>query len=392
MDQPIAHVKACDLCGGRAFSTTVELGGPRALRSDRAIVRARLRKLACRTCGLVCDATAQSALEEGYYRDEYRIALADHVFYTAAGPRFRSTILADWIVSSLETSGVPASRLERVLEIGAGGGFVLTAVADRLPHAQCEGFELSGSAAEVARRRRVPMRTGELSSLPDASFDLAYAVAVLEHVPSPTGFIAEIRRLLRPGGHLVLVQPTQDVPSYDVFFVDHLHHFGTAHMAGYAAKGGFTERFATVGYEWMPNFSLHVWTTQAGAPGWRWPGPPAVTTCVQTVHQVTADMQRLDSTLAQLTHQHHRFGVFGLHEVFALARAYSSLEDGAIRCGLDDEPGKPEYAHYPFPVLTPERCAECHVEDILLTMNKVYYAQASERLTRLGMRPHPVLR
>ena len=391
MDEPVSGARACDLCRHRSFRTTIELRRARALRSDRTVVAARLKKLSCCRCGLVCDRTAETPPGDFYYRDEYRIALEDHVFYTADGPRLRSPILADWILSSLDASGVPRAGIRRVLEVGAGAGFLVTELAGRLPHARCDGFELNQSAAEAAHRRGVPVTSGDLSTVPRASFDLVYAVAVLEHVPSPASFIADLKRVLRPGGHLVLVQPTQDVQSYDLFFIDHLHHFGTVHLAAYAGKCGFAQRLVRVGYECMPNFSLHVWSATDAAPAWQWPGPPAATACEATTRQVVADMQRLDSTLRQLTREQRRFGVFGLHEVFALARAYSSLESSAIQCGLDDDPGKLEYGQYGFPVMIPERCVDLGISDVLLTMNKLYYVQASERLTRLGLMPHPVL-
>lgn len=46
---------------------------------------------------------------------------------------------------------------------------------------------------------RAPV-TADALPFPDGSFDLVYSVAVLEHVPKPAETVAEIRRVLRPGG------------------------------------------------------------------------------------------------------------------------------------------------------------------------------------------------
>ena len=45
---------------------------------------------------------------------------------------------------------------------------------------------------------------------PDASLGGVLAILVLQHLPHPAAFIAEIRRCLRPGGHLLITAPARD--------------------------------------------------------------------------------------------------------------------------------------------------------------------------------------
>jgi SAM-dependent methyltransferase len=47
----------------------------------------------------------------------------------------------------------------------------------------------------------------------DASLGGVLAVLVLQHLPQPSAFLAEIRRCLRPGGHVLLTAPTHDRAS-----------------------------------------------------------------------------------------------------------------------------------------------------------------------------------
>jgi SAM-dependent methyltransferase len=47
----------------------------------------------------------------------------------------------------------------------------------------------------------------------DASLTGVLAILVLQHLPDPAAFIAEIRRCLRPGGHLLITAPTRDSTS-----------------------------------------------------------------------------------------------------------------------------------------------------------------------------------
>jgi SAM-dependent methyltransferase len=378
----------CDLCGSRERRELVSLDEPRALRSDRRLVRARLSKVECIRCGLVREADVP-AIDQLYYRQDYGIDAGDHVFHSARGPIRRSALMADWIERLLAVDN--GMSRARVLEIGAGRGFLLGELARRWPDAACEGIELSADAAAQAGERGLRVTDGDITAIPSARFDLVVAVAVLEHVPAPTSFLNEIRRVLKPGGHAVLIQPTQDVPSYDVFFVDHLHHFGTAHVAAYSGKCGFTSRHAEVGFEFMPNFSAHLWTVRPEIEEWHWQGPAAPTSCPATIRTVLTDMTRLEADAGALVHAGRSFGVFGLHEVFALVRAYSALERLGISCGLDDDPGKPEYRQYHFPVLRPEECRARGVDDVFLTMNRVHYEYASQRLVTLGLRPHQVL-
>ncbi|MGI8794083.1 MAG: methyltransferase domain-containing protein, partial [Acidimicrobiales bacterium] len=47
----------------------------------------------------------------------------------------------------------------------------------------------------------------------DASLGGVLAILVLQHLPHPAAFIAEIRRCLRPGGHLLITAPARDSTS-----------------------------------------------------------------------------------------------------------------------------------------------------------------------------------
>ncbi len=48
---------------------------------------------------------------------------------------------------------------------------------------------------------------GEVWPVEDASVDVVLATETLEHVPDPSGFLAQARRVLRPGGRLILTVP-----------------------------------------------------------------------------------------------------------------------------------------------------------------------------------------
>ena len=95
----------------------------------------------------------------------------------------------------------------RLLEIGSAGGWLLKHASERGWRVQ--GVELSAHAVERARAIGVEVFHGELSQarFPDAAFDLVYMGDVLEHVPDCRSALAEVVRVLAPGGHSYLRGP-----------------------------------------------------------------------------------------------------------------------------------------------------------------------------------------
>jgi ubiquinone/menaquinone biosynthesis C-methylase UbiE len=101
-----------------------------------------------------------------------------------------------------------------VLEIGCGTGRCLERLARRGPTARAAGIDPSDVMVRIATRRlrreiargRVEVRRAEAAQLPfePARFDAALAVHVLYFWPDPKVELREIRRILRPGGVLVL--------------------------------------------------------------------------------------------------------------------------------------------------------------------------------------------
>jgi 2-polyprenyl-3-methyl-5-hydroxy-6-metoxy-1,4-benzoquinol methylase len=381
----------CDLCGSTDYTHQLELTTGRAMRSDRGVVPSNLSKLRCSRCGLVRSGQQfdQRALQ-AYYADSYTLSVQpEHYFYTRQGQVSRSSVLCNWLVDSM--GAYRWQSASRCLEIGAGAGLLLQEFMQRFPGQRFEGVELNQAAVAQAQQHGLPVLQRTMDDLEPNRYDIVYSVAVIEHVPSPTEFLTTIRSQLKPGGWLFLCQPTQDVASYDLFFFDHLHHFGSEHLRQYARKCGFSEYGLVVGHELMPNFSLHLWRASDEASSFEWHGPAAETTCAATARQVMANMAGLDTLMSDLAQRRRRVAAFGLNEVYWLARAYSSLGDFPLVCGLDDAPDRPEYARLEFPVLTPEACVSLQVQDVLLTMNKIYYPQALSRLAQLGLRGHPVL-
>jgi ubiquinone/menaquinone biosynthesis C-methylase UbiE len=95
---------------------------------------------------------------------------------------------------------------ERVLDVGCGAGAALAPAAERA--ASAVGVEISPEMAERARAAApsADVRVGDATSLDfdDASFEVVLSAFTVFFMPDPTAALTEWRRVLAPGGRIVL--------------------------------------------------------------------------------------------------------------------------------------------------------------------------------------------
>ncbi len=96
-----------------------------------------------------------------------------------------------------------------VLDVGCGTGATLAAVVAAHARARAWGVDLSPEMIAVARERlesRAEVQVADAERLPfrDGSVDVVVCVDSLHHYPHPDAALAEMRRVTRPGGGLVL--------------------------------------------------------------------------------------------------------------------------------------------------------------------------------------------
>lgn len=101
-----------------------------------------------------------------------------------------------------------------ILDIGTGPGHVPILVCERIPETSVTGIDLADNMLRHAERHRVASacadrieyRKADAKNLPfaNASFDTVYSNTILHHIPDPKPFLSEARRVLKPGGALLI--------------------------------------------------------------------------------------------------------------------------------------------------------------------------------------------
>jgi SAM-dependent methyltransferase len=176
---------------------------------------------------------------------------------------------------------------ERVLDVGCGAGtaeLILSALQPGGVH--FVGIDLLPPRLRDARRAMreqavsAELAVADAARLPFAagSFDAAFAVAVLQHVPTPRAVVDGLRRVLKPGGRLVLAEPdnaarywfSEPASGHDVFA--HANEFFSLveEAAGEDADSSIGPRvprlLRAAGFEIAAVHLVPVSLTRAGAP------------------------------------------------------------------------------------------------------------------------------
>jgi len=130
---------------------------------------------------------------------------------------------ARWIITQLQ-----AKSGEKIVDLGCGNGYYLYLLNNvPIKNLSVVGIDSDANALQAingyVRNRNINLKKANLEQIPlrDNSFDKAIISEVIEHVENPSKVLAEIRRILKPNGTLLLTTPNINYP----FFWDPVNWF-----------------------------------------------------------------------------------------------------------------------------------------------------------------------
>lgn len=170
----------------------------------------------------------------------------------------------------------------RILDVGCGDGFhldLLKKYGDK--NWILEGIDIDERAVEMAKRRDLNVSHGTISDIETTRenfYDFAFTVQTIEHVEQPNAFLSAIKKVLKPGGKLVVVTDNTDSYDFKIFkkshwggyhFPRHWNLFNRKNLAKLGEKAGFkTEKIRTQvsPVNWV--YSFHNRFVDEGKPQW----------------------------------------------------------------------------------------------------------------------------
>jgi len=179
-------INDCPACGAHDWETT-----PLSLREGP------LRR--CRACGHY--ASSSSAAEYGETMREFENPAG--TLPSDGSMQRRRTLIGRRLALLARLLNKSAKELS-LLDVGCSSGALLSIASEA--GFSVQGVEPSSAPAQTARDQGFTVHTGFLEQvgLPDAGFDIVTLMEVIEHLPQPLKLFQEIRRVLRPGGLLMV--------------------------------------------------------------------------------------------------------------------------------------------------------------------------------------------
>ena len=243
----------CHVCGALTVELVPGYGRFRRVTSDCIPWPAGGQLLVCRECGCI-----QKPIDKLWEAEVAEIYASYNIYHQGGGteqsvfdhdsgqrsPRSQRILRRLQAEVSLPTTG-------RLLDVGCGNGAFLRAFSRHYP-----GWTLVGTELNDKYRSQVEDIPGVegLFVVPAGNapgkFSLVSMVHLLEHVPSPRPFLAQIRNKMEPEALLVIEVPDFLQNPFDLMIVDHCTHFTAATLRALVSDAGYEPLVCAT--DWVP--------------------------------------------------------------------------------------------------------------------------------------------
>ncbi len=232
---------ACLVCGAICGTPAYRHDGAASVSSTGRAVALPTVVYVCRRCGHVQTPPLDDI--SGYYANAYDVHLesddADDLYAVRDGVAvYRAQHQANVALAKLSLAAGAS-----VLDYGCGKGMTIRALLAARPDVNAAVFDVSDVYRD-AWNTSIPTENQAAYATPakwDGRFDAVLSFFALEHAGDPHGFLAGIRRLMRPGGALHLTVPNVRRNVGDFIVVDHVNHFMPTSLRRVLAEAGFVD-------------------------------------------------------------------------------------------------------------------------------------------------------
>lgn len=196
--------RICPICNSKANILFKKLLPHYSFNNQEKLLR-------CLTCGFtsIFPFPSKKQIMSIYSSDEYIMNYEKHNIEWAGGKQKT----ADYLKKRLREIEVLIGNKGKLLDIGGGGGAFLAYA--KTSGWQVKGVEISPGWVKYAKKNfGINLFHGELkqANFSSNSFDLVHLNHVFEHVYHPIKLLTEIKRLLKPGGYLIIEVPQELYP------------------------------------------------------------------------------------------------------------------------------------------------------------------------------------
>ena len=186
--------------------------------------------------------------------------LANQGFFDRWAQNYDDGRIAPWFryTQRLAMSMMEIKPDSKVLDVGCGTGFAVVQLAMMLPEGKACGIDISAKMIAIAEANvpkeletNVEFRQASSSGIPyeEGEFDYIMCTNSFHHYPEPLEALNEMRRVLKPGGQLVILDNAVDRSLYTwawdrvlrIVEKGHVRYYSSQELGGMITRAGFEQ-------------------------------------------------------------------------------------------------------------------------------------------------------